>query len=182
MPGILLSMESSDPTSPDATNRRRSGRVKSKPVLLQQDPNVPVISSGGSKRKRPDDAETEAEDEPEEELSSLEESESDPDEEELKEQRRKARKPKAPRSKPTAKKPKTASHTFKSLPMRPATNGLKKPAKPKPKPRPRKAPSRAREIASVEDEEGLYGQVIANSVAILFADVNSGCLYQRQNH
>ena len=156
MPGILLNMEASDPTSPDATNRRRSGRVKSKPVLLQQDPNIPVASSSNSKRKRADDVETDAEAEQEEEPSSPEESESDPDEEELKEQRRKARKPKAPRQKPIAKKPKTASHAFQSLPMRPATNGIKKPAKPKPKPR--KAPSRAREVASADEEEGLYSR------------------------
>ena len=152
MPGILLNMEASDPATSDATTRRRSGRVKSKPVLLRQDPNLPVASSGGGKRKRVDDAETEGEAELEDELSSLDESESDPDEEELKEQRRKARKPKAARAKPAAKKPKTATHAFQSLPIRPATNGVKKPVKL----RPRKAPSRPREVTSVEEEDGLY--------------------------
>ena len=155
MPGILLDMEASDPATSDATNRRRSGRVKSKPVLLQQDPNLPVAASGAGKRKRVDDAETEGEADLEDDLSSTDESESDPDEEELKEQRRKATKSKAARSKPAAKKPKTAAHAFQSLPIRPATNGVKKPAKP----RSRKAPSRPHEVASVEDEGGLYGQI-----------------------
>ena len=153
MPGILLNMEASDPATSDATSRRRSGRVKSKPVLLHQDPNLPVASSSGGKRKRIDDAETEGEAEPDGDSSSSDESESDPDEEELKEQRRKARKPKTARPKPAAKKPKTATNAFHSLPIRPATNGVKKPAKP----RPRKAPSRPPKVASVEDEDGLYG-------------------------
>ena len=150
-------MESSDPaptsSSPPtngATNRRRSGRAKNQPVLFQEDPNIPQSSSSNGKRKR---VHLRGGDATEEDGTSDEEEsvqgESDPDEEELKERRRKAKKPFA---KPAAKRAKTNGVTTK-LAVRPANNGLKKPAPPK--------RSRAQPNPAVMDEEsGLYGKAI----------------------
>ncbi|KAL8783911.1 MAG: hypothetical protein Q9195_009242 [Heterodermia aff. obscurata] len=160
MPGRLLSMEPSDPvatssspaTQNNATNRRRSGRAKHQPVLFHEDPNIPQSSFSNGKRKRTQaPAGDLTADEPgSEEEDESAESESDPDEEELKERRRKAPKAKKPSSKPAAKKPKTNGATTTKLPVRPASNGFKKPAAPK--------KSRARpNPAIVEDESGLYG-------------------------
>ena len=143
---------SSSPAAPnDATNRRRSGRAKHQPVLFQEDPSIPQSSFVNGKRKRTQlRADDTAGEEPSSEEEESAEGESDPDEEELKERRRKAPKAKKPSSKPVAKKPKTNGATTTKLPVRPASNGFKKPAAPK--------KSRARpNPAIVEDESGLYG-------------------------
>lgn len=127
-------MELSDPATPqassspnDANSRRKSGRVKHKPVLLQADPNVP---NGGGKRKRDASAEELDADDLDSEDSDLDESDGDPDEEELKEKRRKSRSKKT-MAKHAPKKAKTASPQTTSLPVRPAVNGVKKPSKPR---------------------------------------------------
>ena len=147
---------SSSPAAPnDATNRRRSGRAKHQPVLFHEDPNIPQSSLTNGKRKRAQ-ARGVTGDEPsseEEEEEESAEGESDPDEEELKERRRKATKAKKPSSKPVAKKPKTNGATTTKLPVRPASNGFKKPAAPK---KVRARPN----LAVVEDESGLYGNKI----------------------
>ena len=147
-------MELSDPATPatmDAPNRRKSARTVQKPVSYQQDPIVSVGSTGSGKRKRggdPTDVDIDAD--PLGEETSSDDNESDPDEEELKEQRRRAPKVKRPQSKPAAKKPKTARPATTNLAMRPATNGVKKPTKPR-KPR-------AKQNATDPDETGLYGE------------------------
>ena len=143
-------MEISDPVAPssspsanDATNRRRSGRAKQQPLLYQQDPRISQSGSSAGKRKRTEPRGGDAEDD---DNDSESESESDPDAEELRDRRKKAKK--APR-KPTAKKVKTLATT--KLAVRPAINGVIKPAKPK--------KSRARPSAAVaQDEDGLYGK------------------------
>ena len=149
-------MELSDPASPkysanDAINRRKSGRAKQKPVLYQQDPNISIVSNASGKRKRAElqggDVVNDNEDGSEEE-STVSESDGDPDEEELKEKRRRVAKSKKGHSKPAAKKPKTSADATTKLPMRPATNGVKKAKTWKP---------RARQNAAVEDGTGLYG-------------------------
>ncbi len=152
-------MESSDPTTPDTSvdmngtaNRRKSGRARQKPVLLNKDPNIPQISIGsGGKRKRADTRAEEVDElsDADEEESSHDES--DPDEEELKEQRRKASRSKKASTKPTAKKPKTGPTLTTNLAVRPAVNGAKKVAKPK---QPRARPVKKAANAGT----GLYGQ------------------------
>ena len=122
-------------------NRRVSGRVRSKPVSYS-DPPEPTATTNGVKRKRaPTVVDTLSEDDIMAEGESTPPVESDPDEEELKEKRRKARN--TPK-KPAAKKSKTTT-----LAMRPATNGVKRTARPK----------RAKGIASIvaNEEEGLFG-------------------------
>lgn len=150
-------MESSDPATPDTSvdmngtaNRRKSGRARQKPVLLNKDPNIPQASNGsGGKRKRAD-TRMENVEEPSDADEESSHDESDPDEEELKEQRRKAARAKKTSTKPTAKKPKTGPTLTTNLAVRPAVNGAKKPAKPK--------QSRARPAKKAEDAgTGLYG-------------------------
>lgn len=146
MPARISSMELSDPAAPssspsinDLTSRRRSARVKQPPV--------PYWSSG-EKRKRDILSEQDLDSEEESEPDG---SDSGPDEEELKERRRKAPKAKNASNRPVSKKPKTVASMTTKLPVRSATNGFKKPAKPK--------KSRARPSAAVLDEEGgLYGK------------------------
>ena len=143
---------SSSPSNNDATNRRRSGRAKQQPVPYWKDPNIPQSSSSGEKRKRnaSRNGDMNGQDDDSEEESEPQGSESGPDEEELKKRRRKAPRPRKPASRPTSKKPKTAISMTTKLPVRPATNGFKKPAKPK--------KSRARSSAAVLDKDsGLYG-------------------------
>ncbi len=152
-------MERSDPATDDptsstngATNRRRSGRTVHKPVLLQEDPNVSQVSNGNGKRKRTDirgGDMTDAQDDDSEEETSPEDSDDNADEEEVKEKNRKAAKSKKAASKPTAKKPKTTAGATTKLAVRPATNGFKKPAKP------RKPRARAN-FTVADDGTGLY--------------------------
>ncbi|KAL8962770.1 MAG: hypothetical protein Q9183_005102, partial [Haloplaca sp. 2 TL-2023] len=155
-------MELSDPNTPqvssspnDATSRRKSGRVKQKPVLLQTDPNAMIGSNSSAKRKRAAaDEEPEANGADSGETSS-DEIESDPDEEELKEKRRKSRS-KKPSAKPAAKKPKTNKLKTTSLPVRPVANGIKKPSKPRqPRPRPN--------AAIAEGDTGLFSEIFAGN-------------------
>ena len=128
-----------EPTS----KRRTSGRVKSKPILLSDEP-YPSQATNGVKRKRvnlrDEDLENLSDDELEGRSSQLEEN--DPDEEELKEKRRRA---KSSAKKPAAKKSKTTT-----LAMRPATNGVKKSTKPR---KPKATPTGT----GVDDQTGLYG-------------------------
>ena len=133
------SMDPSDPETPDTsldmdttTNRRKSGRAIRKPVLLNKDPNIPQVSGGNSgKRKRVDapiqDLVDSSDPESDDQVS---EDESDPDEEELKERRRKASKTNKASSKSVAKKPRKGPALTKNLAVRPATNGVKKNARP----------------------------------------------------
>ena len=153
---------SSSPTNNDATNRRRSGRTKQQPVLYQKDPNILYSSSGGEKRKRvaSHGGDVHRQDVDSEDESDPEGSDSGPDEEELKERRKNIFKARKPSDRPASKKPKTAAAITTKLPVRPATNGFKKPAKPK--------KTRARPSAAVPDEDGgLYskkiGQVLVGS-------------------
>lgn len=159
MPFRSSSMELSDPATPDTSvdmnstaNRRKSGRARQKPVLLNKDPNIPQLSVGSGKRKRADTRIEDIEgsmDTDEHSESSPEES--DPDEEELKEQRRKALRSKKTPSKSTSKKTKTGPALTTNLVVRPAVNGAKKATKPK--------QARARPVKNVADAgTGLFGQ------------------------
>ena len=146
-------MELSDPATPatmDAPNRRKSARTVQKPISYQQDQIVSIGRTGSGKRKRGDTTNTDIDADSLGEETSSDDNESDPDEEELKEQRRRAPRIKRVQSKPASKKPKTARPTTTSLAMRPATNGVKKPTKPR-KPR-------AKQNATDSDETGLYGE------------------------
>ncbi|KAL9594067.1 MAG: hypothetical protein Q9219_007232 [cf. Caloplaca sp. 3 TL-2023] len=158
MPARLSSMNLSDAATPqpssspgDATAKRKSGRVKHKPVLLQSDPNIP--STGGGKRKRAADLEEIDVDNSNGDESDDDESDGDPDEEELKEKRRKSRS-KKPSSKPAAKKTKTTQPKSMSLPVRSAANGVKKPSKPR---RPRPKP----DTVMAEEGTGLFAEVFS---------------------
>ncbi|KAI4167093.1 MAG: hypothetical protein LQ343_007497 [Gyalolechia ehrenbergii] len=153
-------MELSDPAIPqpspsasDATTRRKSGRVKNKPVLLQADPNLSIIPNGNNKRKRITEVEEADIDNLDSEGSDSDESDGDPDEEELKEKRRKSRSKKAP-IRPAAKKPKTSQPRTTNLPVRPAVNGAKKPSRP---PRPRAKPN----PAMADQGTGLFAELFA---------------------
>ena len=146
-------MELSDPATPaiaDAPNRRKSGRAIQKPVLYQQDPNLSAVSNGSGKRKRTIPAEVDTDVDPMGEETSSDENESEPDEEELKEKRRRAPKAKNAQRKPAAKKPKTATVGTTKLVMRPATNGVKRPSKPRKR-------SATKNTADGEGS-GLYGE------------------------
>ena len=155
MPLRSSSMELSDPVTPDTSvdlngtaNRRKSGRARQKPVLLNKDPNIPQNTTSSGKRKR---AETRAEDVQDlsEDENKSSHGESEPDEEELKERRRKATRSKKNTAKPAAKKARTGPNLNTSLAVRPAVNGLK---------RAQKQP-RARMLKDVEDAgTGLYGE------------------------
>lgn len=148
-------VSSPSPTNNDATNRRRSGRTKQQPVLYQKDPNIFYSSSGGEKRKRvaSHGGDAQGQDVDSEDESDPEGSDSGPDEEELKERRKKIMKARKPSDRPASKKPKTTATITTKLPVRPATNGFKKPAKPK--------KTRARPSAAVPDEDGgLYSNTL----------------------
>ena len=157
MPVTSSSMDLSDSVTPDTSldmtstnNRRKSGRAIRKPVLLNKDPNIPQVSVGNStKRKRVDavqDLVDSSDPESEDEAS---DDESDPDEEELKERRRKASKTKKAPIKSVAKKPRTGRGLTTSLAVRPATNGVKRNARPK--------PARAHPVKNAQDNAtGLY--------------------------
>ena len=149
-------MELSDPATPledlganDSINRRKSGRAKQQPVLLQQDPNANI---GSVKRKRAESRD-DVDDNNHEDISkneeSLEESDGEADEEELKEKRKKSRAKKG-LNKPVAKKARLSNTSITKLAVRPATNGVKKASKP------RKARARLT-AATEEDGTGLYG-------------------------
>ena len=159
MPIRLTSMDLSDPATPNGsvdmngtTNRRKSGRIRQKPVLINKDPNIAQISSSGAKRKRADTVREEVE-----ELSDADQDdesspdESDPDEEELKERRRRANRTKKASTKPVTKKPKPGPGLTTNLVVRPAVNGVKKTSRPK--------QPRARPVRNAADNGiGLYGQ------------------------
>ena len=84
------------------------------------------------------------------EETSSDENESEPDEEELKEKRRRAPRVKKAQSKPATKKPKTTTVGTTKLVMRPATNGVKKPSKPRNR--------SAKKNTTDEEGSGLYGK------------------------
>ena len=151
------SMELSDPMTPDTSvelndtaDRRRSGRARQKPVLLNKDPNIPHLSTTNGKRKR---AESHTEDigDISDDGDESSQGESSPNEEELKEQRRKAARSKRSNVTSAAKKVKTGHNLTTNLAVRPAINGARKAAKPK--------QSRARPVKDTDDAgTGLYGQ------------------------
>ncbi|MCJ1396812.1 hypothetical protein MMC11_000002 [Xylographa trunciseda] len=156
MPARLSSMELSDPATPattDAPNRRKSARSVQKPISYQQDLNASIGGTGSGKRKRGETTDVDIDADPLGDETSSDENESDPDEEELKEQRRRAPKVKRVQDKPVAKKPKNTRAPTTSLAMRPATNGVKKPSKPR-KPR-------AKQNTTDPDETGLYADVFS---------------------
>ena len=100
-----------------------------KPILFQQDPNIPVTTNGSGKRKRAErDALVDADALGPE--SSSDHAESDADAQEIKEKRRRVAKPSKAGDKPTKKSGKAANSDGMRLAMRPATNGVK-PAKPR---------------------------------------------------
>ncbi|KAL8804678.1 MAG: hypothetical protein Q9200_005725 [Gallowayella weberi] len=153
-------MELSDPhtpnpsSSPNDASRRKSGRVKHKPVLLQSDPNASIASYRTGKRKRADaPRDTDLNGQISEE-SSIHESDGDPDEEEMKEKRRKSR-PKKTSAKPATKKQKIAKPQTTSLPVRSAVNGVKQPSKPR-RPRPQA------KIAIPDEGTGLFADIFAH--------------------
>ena len=154
-------MDHSDPATPetsveaqDTSNRRKSGRTRHKPVLLQQDPNVTQSTRAGSaKRKLADFRDEDGNGEDGDTDEDSEQSESDPDEEEVKERKKKATRKVA--SKPAPKKSRPNDIASKSLPVRPAVNGVKKAAKP------RKAPPRLSGLGDLGS--GLYGMRFLHS-------------------
>lgn len=152
-----------EPTSTQATDRRKSGRTTRKPELLSQS----YTDGTGSKRKRDaagedgDDA-SEEEDQEVDDASESESNEEDADEEELREKRRAARK-KSTKKASTTPKTKAKSRTTKKvkvagngiggqLALRPAAaNGKRTVSRPrKPKVRPSLAAG----------ERGLYGMLL----------------------
>ena len=153
-------MELSDPaihdpnsSSPNATDRRRSARTRSKPTP-QVEVDASRSSNGSTKRKRADlegDPSVDGDEGLSEEESNLEESDGAPDEEELKEKRKKVLKTRKSATKPIAKSQKKDSRAIIELPVRPATNGVKGVSKPK-KPRPVRA-----NLAASDEGSGLYG-------------------------
>ncbi|PVH99437.1 STAG-domain-containing protein [Periconia macrospinosa] len=149
MSAEVLSSEPAGITSPEAP-RRRSGRVVKKPEKF-----TPRSSpSANSKRKRPEEADSDVDGESppsDEDLSDSNDSE--PDEEELKEQRRRSKKSRPVAKKPPQKKPKTNGEV--TLPLRPGTSTKKKTTKP------RKAPIRKSAIID-EDADGLYAEIFAH--------------------
>lgn len=151
MPARLLSMELSGSVTPqassspnDPTSRRKSGRVKQKPVLLQTDPYASTLPNGSGKRKRAPNMDEDDLDDIESEETDPDENDEDPDEEELKERRRKSRSKKTS-AKPAAKKARITAPKSTSLPVRSAVNGVKKPPKSR---RPRTLPN------TVADDDG----------------------------
>lgn len=148
MSAEVLSSEAADITS--SAPRRRSGRVPRKPERF-----VPESSPAGSaKRKRHDGNDSDGDsDAPSSEEEQSESSEGEPDEEELRERRKKSKKA-APAKRPPQKKPKTNGEIV-GLPIRTATNGKRKAA------RPRKAPVRKSALVD-EDADGLYGKLFGS--------------------
>ena len=167
-------MELSDPATPrgspnmnNAPNRRKSGRVTQKPVLLNKDPNIIQVSTSSGKRKRAESHVDEVEDSSDAERSASSHNESDPDEEELKERRKKTARSRNPPAKSAAKKAKTGPSLTTNLAVRPAVNGVKKTTKPK--------KSRARPVQDGEDAgTGLYGWRSASklTVSLIFCSGN----------
>ncbi|MCJ1376989.1 hypothetical protein MMC17_000079 [Xylographa soralifera] len=156
MPARLSSMELSDPVTPattDTPNRRKSTRTAQKPISYQQNQIVSIGSTGSGKRKRGDNTNIDIDADPLGDETSSDDNESDPDEEELKELRRRAPSVKRVQKKPAAKKSKTTRPATTSLAMRPATNGIKKPTKPR-KPR-------AKQNITDPDETSLYADVFS---------------------
>ncbi|KAL8931767.1 MAG: hypothetical protein Q9211_006746, partial [Gyalolechia sp. 1 TL-2023] len=151
MADSTIPQASSSPS--DETTRRKSGRVKHKPVFLQTDPNLSIIPNGNTKRKRTTEVEEADVDNLDSEASDSDGSDGDPDEEELKEKRRKSRSKKGS-IKPAAKKPKTSQPRTTSLPVRPAINGAKKSSKPR---RPRAKPN----SAMADQGTGLFAELFA---------------------
>ncbi|KAI9827338.1 MAG: hypothetical protein M1819_006980 [Sarea resinae] len=153
-------MELSDPASSDhsdnAATRRKSGRVIKKPEILAATDFG--LNNSKSKRKRaqqPGDDENEVEDEDASEDDSSESEDSDVDEEEIKEKKRKAARARKTQSKPVAKRPRTANASQKTLAMRPAINGTRKPRKP-----------RGQAAAAAEAIGGLYAEVFATGQSV----------------
>lgn len=124
-------------SAPDATNRRRSDRVVSKPVFYTEDPDITVNTNGSSKRKRAGNIEHDGNSD-----------ESENGEDGFEDEQPKKGKGKRTARKPANKKPKTMQGATK-LVMRPAVNGSSQPSKPK--------KSRAREFGI--DDGSLYGIV-----------------------
>ena len=151
------SMELSDPATPDTSievqdtsNRRKSGRARHKPVLLSQDPNlVQPDRAGSAKRKL-----AEVGDDGIEDAQQADESDADSNPEEEEEQV-KPRKKAAKREKPAQKRPKpnkgAGAGASKSLPVRPAVNGVRKTVKAR-KTRPQV------QIEAIDETDGLYGR------------------------
>lgn len=181
MPARLSSMELSDPATSemDAISRRKSGRATQKPALYQQDPNISIGSNGSGKRKRAQPADIESDEDDAEEESSPDESEGDPDEEELKEKRRASR-AKSAQKKPAVKKSKVLKDSALKLPMRPATNGVKRVPKLPRKPRARQNTDTAEEGSG---DTGLYGEIgDTESCAWVMANWIRGGLFSRTYH
>jgi len=148
---------SQDPTSTQATGRRKSGRATRKPELLSQSYN----DGTGSKRKRDaagedDENAGEEEDEEVDDASESESNEEDADEEELRDKKRTARKKSVKKASITSKtkaKPRTTKKVKVAgngiggqLALRPAaTNGKRTARKPKVRP------------SLAAGERGLYG-------------------------
>lgn len=164
-------MELSRPSTPgsvsadnnNATNRRKSARARQKPVLLQEEHYASSYSNGSNKRKRAEvhRVAVPAKDPVDPKETSEEESESDdsdgePDPEEVKDKRkRKAPAPKKNPAKPAAKKLKMVDAQTLKLPVRPATNGIRKASKSK--------TIAARPGSAVSNHEtGLYGMLKNN--------------------
>ncbi|MCJ1313902.1 hypothetical protein MMC25_007582 [Agyrium rufum] len=144
-------MESSPQMTSEPDQRRKSGRVRNPTTPYQPDAATPGPVANATKRKRVTNghiAEVNANDSDEEE-SETEENDSSPDEEELKEQRRKSR-AKPASKKPTAKRTKITNTSTQSLPMRPASNGIRKVSKSR---------KLAKPIISDTDEEGIFGNL-----------------------
>lgn len=152
-------MELSEPVARDVIadvhdnpSRRKSGRIRQKPVLLNKDPNLSQVPNGSAKRKRAGRVRDSDEDGDETANAQEDESspeESDPDEEELKEKRRKAGKKAS--TKPTTKKPKTGNTMSTKLAVRPAAASDGQKAS-----RTKKSRAQAPNNAA-DDGTGLYG-------------------------
>ncbi|KAI4119552.1 MAG: hypothetical protein LQ345_000549 [Seirophora villosa] len=166
MPARLLSMELSDSVTPqassspnDPTSRRKSGRVKQKPVLLQTDPYASTLPNGSGKRKRTPNMEENGLDDIESEETDPDENDEDPDEEELKERRRKSRSKKTS-AKRAAKKARITAPKSTSLPVRSAVNGVKKPPKSR---RPRTVPN----AVADDDGTGLFSEIFSQGHTVV---------------
>ncbi|KAL9045431.1 MAG: hypothetical protein Q9214_001523, partial [Letrouitia sp. 1 TL-2023] len=162
MPARLSSMELSDPviadtgsSATDAPNRRKSGRITHKPVLLQADLNTSLSTEGSGKRKRSSYIQTAEIADDQSDESSIADSDGDPDEEELKERRRKPRSRKSS-SKPAVKKAKIGNAQTTTLPVRPAVNGVKK------TPRPRKPKSHPTALVAGSGT-GLFSEIFSGA-------------------
>lgn len=168
-----------DLDSPQASIRRKSGRVSRKPEFLSQ--SYSDSNPGAAKRKRDITRDEDEEDDADEDDASESEeiSDGEPDEEELREKRRAARKASAKKatsgvkSKTTksqathgAKRPRVAGNGIPNqLAIRPAVNGKKTVSRPrKVKPRPSLAAG----------QNGLYGRWL---ISFLFRLAHRGLPY-----